>query len=799
MNSIAASCLLLLISQPLDPPPRFERLPCGLRVCVVEDRGLPLVSVQLWFRAGSVHDAPTRPGMCRLAQILLEQRDDLALRLNAMGARTENRTLRDACGFSAVLPAEQLDAALEVEAARLRPLVVDKAPLERALRSIAVPPADAADRADAADEPAVLARLVPEHPYRVPPGFAAASLAEVTPEDVQEFLERWFAPAGATLFIIGDVETEAALESVKRRFAGIAWREPARRAELPPLEAAQPRALLALPAAEPGGGADIELHWLTPARSGRRSAALDVLMHHLCNPVDGSLTARFAAAGCGPPRWSRSHWRLGGLLTLSVAAPGQAVLQAASETPAEDQPPGASTPVSAAPEQVEPLVLAALAAAAEAVLPEIALDRARNLAEQTVMEGRGSFADRALALAEAEMVSGDILLHEIEVPRISRLTVADVQEAARRLLAGGRIAVRRARASHALESADVAGVAPLAVARRPDCLTASERLARLSRIPVPAIRERALPVTTPHVPHSAGARLRAVVARIGGALRVCVRVVLDEPPDATRARLARVAAALARQAELLDYLTYHGLSCRVDQKQRDAALVLEGPEALTPQMLEIAAGLLADRDGGADEPAGAPATSARNASASATSSDRPWVRVRIRLAVGDDDAPLAARAADLIEQLLAPGDADGGAAAGYRCETRWPSRDVLEVHATLSLATYDDPARVAQIVAGDWAAALHRLQASGDATPAVGTAWRLAAVQRRIRLDNPGAIAAAAQRYGIGPTTDRAEAELLALVLARMRESGLPAPVSFESGGLPEKAARRIAGLTNPR
>jgi zinc protease len=793
MNAIAASCLLLLISQPLDPPPRFERLPCGLRVCVVEDRGLPLVSVQLWFRAGSVHDPPTRPGMCRLAQILLEQRDDLALRLNAIGARMESRTLRDACFFSTVLPAEAFEAALEVEAARLRPLDVDNARIQRGLRSIAVPPADAADRADDADELAVLARLVPEHPYRVPPGFAAASLAELPPEDVQEFLERWLAPAGATLFIIGDVETEAALEAVKRRFAGSAWREPARRAELPPLEAAQPRALLALPAGGPGGEADIELHWLTPARSGRRSAALDVLMHHLCNPVDGSLTARLAAAGCGPPRWSRAHWRLGGLLTLSVAAPGQAGLPAASGAPAEDQPPGASTPVSAAPEQVEPLVLAALAAAADAVPHEIALDRARNLAEQTVMEGRGSFADRALALAEAEMVSGDILLHEIEAPRISRLTVADVREAARRLLAGGRIVVHRARAPHALESADVAGVAPLDVARRPDCLTASERLARLSRIPVAAIRERAPPVKTPHI---AAPRLRAIVACVGGVPWTCVRVVLDEPPDATRARLARVAAALARQAELLDYLTYHGLSCRIDQEQRDAALVLEGPEALTPQMLEIAAGLLADGDGGADEPAGAPATSARSEPASATSADGPWVRVRVRLAVGDDGAPLAARAADLIEQLLAPGDPDGGTAAGYRCETRWPGRDVLEVNATLSLATYDDPARVAQLVAEDWAAALPRLQASGDATPAVETAWRLAAVRRRIRLDGPGANAAAAQRYGVRPAPG-SPADELASVLTYLRER-LGRGAIFELGGLSAEAARHIAALSQP-
>ena len=40
--------------------PRFEKLSSGLRLCVIEDHALPLVSVQLWFKVGSSFDPPTQ-------------------------------------------------------------------------------------------------------------------------------------------------------------------------------------------------------------------------------------------------------------------------------------------------------------------------------------------------------------------------------------------------------------------------------------------------------------------------------------------------------------------------------------------------------------------------------------------------------------------------------------------------------------------------------------------------------------------------------------------------------------------
>ena len=51
--------------------PRIVRLDNGLRIAIVEDRGTPAVSVQLWYRVGSSLDDPANPGLCRIARTLI--------------------------------------------------------------------------------------------------------------------------------------------------------------------------------------------------------------------------------------------------------------------------------------------------------------------------------------------------------------------------------------------------------------------------------------------------------------------------------------------------------------------------------------------------------------------------------------------------------------------------------------------------------------------------------------------------------------------------------------------------------
>lgn len=832
-----AACLLLapaaLRAQPLSPAPRFERLPCGLRVCVVEERGLPLVSVQLWIRAGSIHDTPGRPGLCHLVNTLLAERDGVSSGLRASGARVEQGTLRDASYFATLMPAAWLDMALEAECARLAPLTATPAQIESARIGSVVRRAGAADRAGdigaQADELTILSHLMADHPYRMPPEFVSQAAAGATPDDVQEFVERWYAPGNATLFIIGDVRTEDVLPRVTARFGGLAWRDSARRVELPPVASRPGDSTLENPLViSTKSPAQLEFHWLAPPRAGRRAAALDVLMQHLCNPVDGRLAARLAAAGFGPPTWWIDPWARGGRLTLRIPVSRPAAADVRAEA---RQAEVLTAEASAA---VRRLVLDELQRTAKDVPGEIAFNRARNLAQGAIFARRAGFAERARALARAEMIDGDILLYELEPSRIQRLHVADLQSAAGRLLAEPCLMRSPARPMSSADAPRLVQAPPAVVAQQPASAPAAvgAHLAASGVAPPgdggefacmassqPAAEISALP-----------GGISLAVIRMPGAT-ACVRAAATREEAMGLEQGLRRAGEGRPSAPVIDYLSYHGLTASVDLDPRQAALVLEGRVELTPQMIEIAAGLVgAARPApskpeslliiagdvsidaaraaverawsGAVQPGARPRSSAEAPAASAPAAEeatisgspapsasssglRPSPSVTVRVVLNSRAGAAAAGVVDLLEELFVVSGSDGVVSPGYGSELRVLGDEEFEWSARWAAPFAEHEAGRLVAVARGWSWALRSLLSDVPPSGGVEEGWRRARVRRLLAEDSPFELAAALQRYGAETAARQRSPRALADLLDEVRAEGVVRRVFFESTGAP--------------
>lgn len=570
---------LLVLPQIIDPPPRVERLENGLRVAIVEEHALPLVSVQLWYRAGSAGDAIEQPGLCHVARTILEHRDDAALKLRAAGVRFESRTLRDACYFSSVLPPNFLEYVLGIEAARMRPLAVTAEIVADGLAAAARDYGLNPDEPEQLAERELLAAMFPGHPYQHPPGFVAETLKNLKPADVQESLDRWFVPGNATLFIIGDVSTPAALELVRKHFSSLPWREPPRRAEsrLP-----EPGTVHISTAGPDRTGIDIA--WLTPPAGYFENAAFDVLMHRLCNPVDGPLCKRLLGAGCPPLRWRREAWRHAGLLVLSI------------DLPALGATGGLSTRASLEPGDLQEIVREELAKAAETIPTEIEHNRARALAMRDVRNRRAAFGDRARILAAHEIIAGDLLIAGFTLPRLEHVAVADVQQAALALQAA-RTVVRETgrRPTVARESSSTP--VPRAVHSRPlpadppTRLSPDAALELLETIgaELPDVGQVAPPsCTTFHT--QPPSPLTLTVIRVPGMSQVVVRtqVLVGRYPTVVMRALLAAGSVQHTHAQLADYLSYHG----IELVPAETGLAATGPPERADAMIEIHAELL---------------------------------------------------------------------------------------------------------------------------------------------------------------------------------------------------------------
>ena len=552
---IACITTATLLFQITDPPPRVERLSNGLRVVVVPDRTQPLISVQLWYAVGSAFDDPSNPGLCHIARTILERRNEAAPRLRAAGARFESRTLRDACYFSSVLPPHSLEQVLKIEAERMQPLSTTPEMVASA-RAAAVTPDD--QRRDA--DRRLLAAMFPQHPYAHPPGFVAESLARLTPGDVDTFLQRWFVPGNATLLIIGDVSDVKAMDLVRRHFGQLPWAESPRRAALPDLEAEQ----LHLPPA-PADRTGLEVAWLTPPAGYFENAAIDVLMHRLCNPVDGPLYLRLTELGYPPPRWHRDAWREHGLLTLSVDCPAVAA-DVPSAVEGDKTPPAPTDP----PPSIERTIKSELEKATTTIPTEIEFNRARALAARDVMLARASFPDRAGRLAWHELIAGDVLLAAYESPRVATLAVADLQQAAAELLAARTVWLpRRAQPSQAQE---------LPAPKTPP-----------SDPPAPVGV-----VSIFELPNGVGVTVRTITGQDCADVRT-----LASPSEGVYAAMqAAMATGSTRHSvtDLRDYLSYHALDMYPCRNQVGGGLRSRGPATKTAQLIELQAELLRHAD-----------------------------------------------------------------------------------------------------------------------------------------------------------------------------------------------------------
>jgi predicted Zn-dependent peptidase len=194
----------------------------GLRVFAVEDRTVPAVAVNLWYRVGSRDEVAGRTGLAHLFEHLMFQGSahvapgDHAGLLLDCGGTFNATTSFERTNYFETVPAGALRLALWLEADRMATLPQaltqtnldaqrDVVRNERRQRYDNVP-------YGSATETLVDALFGREHAYGHLPIGSMDDLAAASREDAISFFERHYAPGNAVLTVVGDVDAEAALE-----------------------------------------------------------------------------------------------------------------------------------------------------------------------------------------------------------------------------------------------------------------------------------------------------------------------------------------------------------------------------------------------------------------------------------------------------------------------------------------------------------------------------------------------------------------------------------------------------------
>ncbi|HEX8558435.1 MAG TPA: pitrilysin family protein [Pyrinomonadaceae bacterium] len=209
------------------PLPEESALASGLRVVVVEQRRLPLVSFRLAFRAGDSNDPADLPGLTDVMTGMLTEGTEsrssrqIAEEVARYGATLSAGASSDYMTVAASSLSAYADQALELLAdVTLRPtfpeseLALAKANAQQNLIAQRAQPSFLASEA--------VARVIfGQHPYAVVAS-SPESIEALSRDALIRQHRRLLVPNNAVLFVVGDVERAHILARVEELFAG--WR-----------------------------------------------------------------------------------------------------------------------------------------------------------------------------------------------------------------------------------------------------------------------------------------------------------------------------------------------------------------------------------------------------------------------------------------------------------------------------------------------------------------------------------------------------------------------------------------------
>ncbi len=232
------------------PIPVERRLPNGMRVVVVEKRGLPVVTAALVGGGGAVADPEGRAGVGELTAGLLTQgtktrsATEIARAVESLGGSIGSGAGWDSQSVTLTVGSAQAAPALAILADVARNPAFAQDEIER-LRTRTIDGVSVA-----LTDPGQLAGLVAdrvvfgESPYGHPATGTPTSLKAITRDDVVTAYRRAWQPAEATLVLVGDLTADAGMALATRLFGDWTAQPGSAAAPAPVYAAPEPRVIV---------------------------------------------------------------------------------------------------------------------------------------------------------------------------------------------------------------------------------------------------------------------------------------------------------------------------------------------------------------------------------------------------------------------------------------------------------------------------------------------------------------------------------------------------------------------------
>ncbi|HEY1337202.1 MAG TPA: pitrilysin family protein [Bryobacteraceae bacterium] len=408
----------------------------GLRVLIAEDHYAPAYAICVSYKVGSKDERKGRTGFAHLFEHMMFKGSEnvgtgeLDFLIYTNGGNSNGTTNTDRTSYYEVLPKNQLDLGLFLEADRMHGLVITAENLENQRQAVKEERRLRVDNQAYGQTSEKLEELIYDNfAYHHPVVGSMEDLDAASVDDVKQFFKTYYAPNNAVLALVGDLDTKDTLVKVKKYFGSIPRQDPPKPVDLAESpKNAERRAAIQDPLARL---ARVDMAYRIPAAGQPDARALGVAASILGGGGGG-----FGGRGGGGNN-SR--------LYLKLVDEKQVAVQVSCATDRRAGPGmfriSATVRPGHTPQEVEALISEEIAKLHAEPVTDKELKRAR-MALRRSAENRISALARAQALADAAAIYNDPERVNTEIEQQLAVTPAAIQNAARaRLTNANRVVV----------------------------------------------------------------------------------------------------------------------------------------------------------------------------------------------------------------------------------------------------------------------------------------------------------------------------------------------------------------------
>ena len=211
------------------PPYQKTKLPNGLTIILMPQTEVPIVSLSIGVRAGSINDPAGKEGVASVTADLLRKgtktrtSEQISSELDFVGGTLEFGAGQDFMRGQGEFLKKDITLGLDVLADVLMNPIFVQAEVDKLLAQRIDGIKQAKDQAQAVIGNYFNAYLYGQHLYGRPVDGDEKSLAAIKRLDVMNFYEKNYGPQSVTIAVVGDFETVSMLNALKNKFGN--WKQ----------------------------------------------------------------------------------------------------------------------------------------------------------------------------------------------------------------------------------------------------------------------------------------------------------------------------------------------------------------------------------------------------------------------------------------------------------------------------------------------------------------------------------------------------------------------------------------------